>query len=107
MATKKRPTSQVIPTSKSANSNAGTYGTAAKEGAILVTPGGSVPIVLERVPAKLVKDAEFSTHEKSSKDLPEATVRALDELKAGRLTSGADADEMFRKLGIPLAKTKA
>ena len=107
MATKERSTSEAVPTPKSAKSEAGKLGTPAKEGTVLNAPRASVPIVLDRVPAKRVRKAELSTHEKSSKDLPDATIRALDELKAGTLTSGADADEMFRKLGITVAKTKA
>ena len=36
--------------------------------------------------------------------LPAATIRALKELEAGKLTRYADADDLFRKLGIKLGK---
>jgi hypothetical protein len=38
--------------------------------------------------------------------LPAATIRALKELEAGKLTRYADADELFRKLGIKLGGDK-
>jgi hypothetical protein len=40
----------------------------------------------------------------SRSGLPAATIRALKELKAGKLTRYADADDLFRKLGIKLGK---
>jgi hypothetical protein len=39
-----------------------------------------------------------------AKRLPAATRRALRELKAGKLTRHADADDLFEKLGIKLGK---
>jgi hypothetical protein len=39
---------------------------------------------------------------KAKKRLPAATIRALKELKAGKLNRYADADDMFQKLGIEL-----
>jgi hypothetical protein len=36
--------------------------------------------------------------------IPAATIRALKELKAGELTRYADADDLFKKLGIKLGK---
>jgi hypothetical protein len=41
---------------------------------------------------------------KAKKRLPAATIRALKELKAGKLNRYADAADMFQKLGIKLAK---
>ena len=109
MATKKRPTSEVIPTSKSAKSEAGNYGTAAKKSPIMVTvmPGAIVPIDLPQGAAKLVKKAEFSTDEKSKKALPDATIEALHDLATGNLTRYVDEDDMFTKLGIKVGKKKA
>ena len=40
----------------------------------------------------------------AKKRLPAATIRALKELEAGKLNRYADADDMFRKLGIKLGK---
>ena len=40
-----------------------------------------------------------------TKRLPAATIRALKELKAGKLTRYEDEDDLFRKLGIKLGKT--
>lgn len=41
---------------------------------------------------------------KARKRLPAATIRALKELKAGKLNRYADADDMFQKLGIKVGK---
>jgi hypothetical protein len=41
---------------------------------------------------------------KAKNRLPAATIRALKELKAGKLNRYADADDMFQKLGIKLGK---
>ena len=40
-----------------------------------------------------------------AKRLPAATIRALKELKAGKLARYEDEDDLFRKLGIKLGKT--
>ena len=48
--------------------------------------------------------AKAKTAPKARKRLPAATIRALKELKAGKLNQYADADEMFQKLGIKLGK---
>jgi hypothetical protein len=40
----------------------------------------------------------------SRSGLPAATIRALKELEAGKLNRYADADDLFRKLGIKLGK---
>jgi hypothetical protein len=39
-----------------------------------------------------------------AKRLPAATIRALKELRAGKLTRYEDEDDLFRKLGIKLGK---
>ena len=36
--------------------------------------------------------------------IPAATIRALKELKAGKLTRYADADDLFKKLGVKVGK---
>jgi hypothetical protein len=41
---------------------------------------------------------------KARKRLPAATIRALKELEAGKLTRYADADDLFQKLGIKLGE---
>jgi hypothetical protein len=51
--------------------------------------------------------AILSKDQKPGKPLPPATIRALGELKAGKLNRSADADEMYRELGIKVVKTKA
>jgi hypothetical protein len=42
--------------------------------------------------------------EPKTKRLPAATIRALKELEAGKLMRYADADDLFRKLGIKVGK---
>jgi hypothetical protein len=69
--------------------------------------GFGVPSFLKRAFSLVAKLVRPSKYARGRKPLPSATIRALDELKAGRLTSGADADEMFRKLGITVVETKA
>jgi hypothetical protein len=54
--------------------------------------------------AKIVRPSKYA---KGRKPLPSATIRALAELDRGTLNTYADADEMFEKLGITVAKTKA
>jgi hypothetical protein len=109
MATKKRPTSEVVPASKAAKSEAGNFGTAGKKSPtkVAVTPGAIVPIDLPQVAAKLINKAEFSTSEKSKKALPDATIEALHDLATGNLTRYVDEDDMFTKLGIKVGKKKA
>lgn len=41
---------------------------------------------------------------RSRSHLPAATIRALKELESGKLTRYADADDLFKKLGIKLGK---
>ena len=50
--------------------------------------------------------AEVNPVPEARKRLPAATIRALKELKAGKLNRYADADDMFQKLGIKLGQTK-
>ena len=51
-----------------------------------------------------VAPAKMKPATKAKKRLPAATIRALKELKAGKLNRYADADDMFQKLGIKLGK---
>lgn len=48
--------------------------------------------------------AETRTASEAKKRLPAATIRALEELKAGKLNRYADADDMFQKLGIKIGE---
>jgi hypothetical protein len=111
MATKKRPTSEAVPTPGSAKSEAGKYGAAAKKSPIIftATPGAIAPIDLPEVAAKLVKTkkADRPAYEKSKQALPSATIEALRDLATGNLTRYADEDDMFTKLGIKVGKKKA
>jgi hypothetical protein len=93
MATKKRPTSEVV-------SKSGKTDTIVKKSVI-------VPSDLPQVAVKLGKNAEFSSYRKSKKALPDATVEARRDLEAGNLTRYVDEDDMFRKLGIKVGKKKA
>jgi hypothetical protein len=52
----------------------------------------------------LAEAAKMSSRVKNVKPLPAATIRALAELEADTLTYCADADQMFRQLGIKVGK---
>ena len=53
---------------------------------------------------KTAATAESSKPPTSRSPLPSATIRALEEVEAGKLTRYADADDLFQKLGIKLGE---
>lgn len=111
MATKKLPISEVA--SKSISAKSGTFangsalpGKAAKAEPVTLKASKTGPLTTlsaEIFPAT----GKLSNHRKPKKPLPADTLQALAELEAGTLNTYANADEMFEKLGIKVAKTKA